>query len=58
MATAPRTSKDAPRKVHYPTSDGKPMAETQEHARVMMDLIETLTAGLPTTRWPTSGATS
>ncbi len=42
MATAPRTSKDAPRKVHYPTRDGKPMAETELHAKVMVDLMQTL----------------
>ena len=30
------------RKVDYPTSDGKPMAETDVHRELMMDLIETL----------------
>src|SRR5262245_45071808 len=37
MATTPRS-----REVEYPTSDGKPMAETALHARDMIDLIETL----------------
>jgi Uma2 family endonuclease len=40
MATTPRSSDR--RKVEYPTSDGKPMAETDVHRRIMMDLIETL----------------
>jgi Uma2 family endonuclease len=40
MATTRRTS--AHREVEYPTSDGKPMAETELHARDMMDLILTL----------------
>ena len=31
-----------PRKVEYPTSDGKPMAETPLHRDVMIDLIRTL----------------
>ncbi|HMF14508.1 MAG TPA: Uma2 family endonuclease [Gemmataceae bacterium] len=30
-----------PRKVVYPTSDGKPMAETDDHRELMVDLIET-----------------
>lgn len=38
MATAPRTSRD----VDYPTSDGKPMAETELHWQVMVDSVETL----------------
>src|SRR5437016_3687010 len=40
MATTPRTSAD--REVEYPTSDGRPMAETDIHRQDMMDLIETL----------------
>src|SRR4051812_8090212 len=40
MATTPRTSAD--RKVDYPTSDGRPMAETDVHRQDMMDLITTL----------------
>jgi Uma2 family endonuclease len=40
MATTRRTS--AEREVEYPTSDGRPMAETQLHAQEMIDLIETL----------------
>jgi Uma2 family endonuclease len=31
-----------PRKVVYPTSDGKPMAETDYHRDLMVDLIKTL----------------
>jgi Uma2 family endonuclease len=41
MATIPRS---AGRKVDYPTSDGKPMAETDVHRKLMMDLIESLEA--------------
>ncbi len=33
-----------PRKVEYPTGDGKPMAETSVHRDVMIDLIQTLQA--------------
>jgi Uma2 family endonuclease len=40
MATTPRTS--AEREVDYPTSDGRPMAETDVHRQNMMDLILTL----------------
>jgi Uma2 family endonuclease len=40
MATTPRTS--AHREVDYPTSDGRPMAETDLHRQDMVDLIETL----------------
>ena len=40
MATTPRTS--TPRAVRYPTSDGKPMAETDTHRDGMVDLIQTL----------------
>ena len=36
------TTNERLREVDYPTSDGKPMAETQLHAQVMIDLIETL----------------
>jgi Uma2 family endonuclease len=39
MATIPRSTG---RKVDYPTSDGKPMAETDVHRTLMMDLIQTL----------------
>ena len=42
MATIPRSS--AKRKVDYPTGDGKPMAETDVHRTLMMDLIQTLQA--------------
>lgn len=31
-----------PRKIEYPTGDGKPMAETSIHRDVMIDLIQTL----------------
>jgi Uma2 family endonuclease len=31
-----------PRQVDYPTSDGRPMAETDVHRDLMLDLIETL----------------
>jgi Uma2 family endonuclease len=41
MATIPRSTG---RKVDYPTSDGKPMAETDVHRKLMMDLIQTLEA--------------
>jgi Uma2 family endonuclease len=34
----------AGRKVEYPTSDGKPMAETEVHRDLMVDLIQTLKA--------------
>jgi Uma2 family endonuclease len=40
MATTHRTSAD--REVEYPTSDGRPMAETDVHRQDMVDLIETL----------------
>jgi Uma2 family endonuclease len=40
MATTPRTS--VGREISYPTSDGKPMAETDVHRENMVDLIETL----------------
>jgi len=40
MATAPRTR--AARDVDYPTSDGKPMGETDLHRQDMVDVIETL----------------
>ena len=31
-----------PRKDEYPTSDGKPLAETERHRDLMLELIETL----------------
>jgi Uma2 family endonuclease len=40
MATTRRTA--AQREVDYPTSDGRPMAETDLHRQDMIDLIETL----------------
>src|SRR4051812_39620177 len=40
MATTPRSR--AGRAVDYPTSDGKPMAETELHRKLMTDLIGTL----------------
>jgi Uma2 family endonuclease len=40
MATAPKPP--TKRKVDYPTSDGKPMAETELHWQVMVDTVETL----------------
>ncbi len=42
MATVPRSP--VGREVDYPTSDGKPMAETDVHRDLMMDLIQTLEA--------------
>jgi Uma2 family endonuclease len=42
MATTPRSPVD--RKVDYPTSDGKPMAETDVHRNLMIDLIQALEA--------------
>jgi Uma2 family endonuclease len=39
MATA---RERAPKKVVYPTSDGRPMAETDDHRDLMVELIETL----------------
>ena len=42
MATTPQPS--VGRKVDYPTSDGKPMAETDVHRDLMVDLIQTLDA--------------
>ena len=39
MATV--SSRRPPRKVAYPTSDGKPMAETDDHRYLLVDLIET-----------------
>ena len=42
MATAPKPRLG--RKVEYPTSDGKPMAETDYHRDLMVDLIQTLGA--------------
>src|SRR6516165_4488700 len=40
MATAPRSRTARP--VDYPTSDGKPMAETALHWQVMVDAIQSL----------------
>jgi Uma2 family endonuclease len=40
MATVPRSA--GRRAIDYPTSDGKPMAETEVHRDDMMDLIRTL----------------
>jgi Uma2 family endonuclease len=40
MATVPRSR--ATRAIEYPTSDGKPMAETELHWQVMVDAVETL----------------
>jgi Uma2 family endonuclease len=40
MATTRQTSAD--REVEYPTSDGRPMAETDVHRQDMVDVIETL----------------
>ena len=37
MATAPRSKSE---RVDYPTSDGKPMAETELHWQVMVDVVE------------------
>jgi Uma2 family endonuclease len=42
MATVPQSRLG--REVEYPTSDGRPMAETDTHRRLMVDLIETLEA--------------
>ena len=40
MSTAPKSRSTRP--VDYPTSDGKPMAETDLHRQDMVDVIETL----------------
>jgi Uma2 family endonuclease len=42
MATTPRASTGRAREVDYPTSDGKPMGETDLHRRDMIDLIQAL----------------
>src|SRR5436305_13190373 len=44
MSTTPRRSarRGRDREIEYPTSDGKPMAETDVHRQNMVDLIETL----------------
>src|SRR6478609_2304278 len=42
MSTAHRGARTAPKRVNYPTGDGKPMAETELHLWVMMDLIQAL----------------
>jgi Uma2 family endonuclease len=48
MSTAPqflpRPRSRVPRGVDYPTGDGKPMAETDVHRDLMVDLIQTLEA--------------
>jgi Uma2 family endonuclease len=41
MATIPRRA-SVPREVDYPTSDGKPMGETDLHRQYMMDVIQTI----------------
>jgi Uma2 family endonuclease len=40
MATAPRSK--TVRRVDYPTSDGKPMAETELHWQVMVDVVDAM----------------
>ncbi len=40
MATAPRQRR--PRAIEYPTTDGKPMAETELHLKDLVDTIQTL----------------
>ncbi len=40
MATVPRPART--REIDYPTSDGKPMAETHVHREDMIDVIQTL----------------
>ena len=40
MATVPRQRRT--REIDYPTSDGKPMAETELHLNDQIDLIQTL----------------
>ena len=42
MATTPRPATGRKREIEYPTSDGKPMAETEVHRQIMFDAIETL----------------
>ena len=42
MATVPRAAVDDDRDIDYPTTDGKPMGETELHRDQMIDLIETL----------------
>jgi Uma2 family endonuclease len=42
MAINPRVSTAAEREVDYPTSDGKPMGETDLHRNDMMDVIQVL----------------
>jgi hypothetical protein len=39
MASADRRT--TPAKIRYPTSDGRPMAETDDHRDLMVELIET-----------------
>jgi Uma2 family endonuclease len=40
---AQRLERTRPRRVYYPTSDGKPMAETQKHVNLMIYAISALT---------------
>jgi Uma2 family endonuclease len=42
MATVPEAAVDDDRDIDYPTTDGKPMGETELHRDQMIDLIETL----------------
>ena len=42
MKTVPRQARTHQVEVDYPTSDGKPMAETQLHLKEMVDAIQTL----------------
>lgn len=42
LATTPRTTTRPPRPIVYPTSDGKPMAETELHGDTMIYLREAL----------------
>ena len=42
MATTPRSEPD--RQIDYPTSDGRPMGETEIHINALMNLLQTLRA--------------
>ncbi|MBV8313626.1 MAG: Uma2 family endonuclease [Planctomycetaceae bacterium] len=42
MATTPHSESD--RQIDYPTSDGRPMGETETHINDLMDLLQTLRA--------------
>jgi len=46
MATA--QSRRPPKEIEYPTSDGKPMAETEDHRELMIDTIRALQMHPPT----------